>query len=246
VGGKRGGLGASGAAGTGGDVQLAGADGLPSALDVGDERRRRSTLIAACVAVVGFSFQQTGPIPGDALVRGRRGRTVLVSIGAVLALVPDSPRRTERSLDLPGMAILGAALAAGLIAIAEGPVWGWTAAPTLALFALAVAVFAIGVRHELRAGEPLVDLSAFASRPVVLANAATFASGFAVFGLYILIPTSSRRRGSRSTAPPRPVSPRRSSSLGWDGAPSSGRPKPSSPAARVPDGHCDRPEQRPA
>lgn len=296
---------------------MLGLTAFPSALDVGDARRRRSTLIAACVAVVGFSFQQTAPIPAFPTIelalgaparwttwlltgylivaavsaplfgklgdrRGKRrmllevlgvyllgsvgaalapdiwaliafralqgvggavfplcigilrdelrdedvGRgigslsgafgfgamlsfaaagaltqavswrlifaagagTVLVSIGAVLALVPDSPRRTDRSLDLPGMAILGAALAAGLIAITEGPVWGWTAPTTLALFALAAAVFAVGVRHELRADEPLVDLSAFASRPVVLANAATFASGFAVFGLYVLIP----------------------------------------------------------
>jgi hypothetical protein len=36
---------------------------IPSALDVDDEGRRRSALIAACVAVVGFSVQQTAPIP---------------------------------------------------------------------------------------------------------------------------------------------------------------------------------------
>ena len=114
--------------------------------------------------------------------------TVLVSIAAVVALIPDSPRRTERSLDLPGMAILGGGLALGLVALTEGPAWGWPSAPALGLFAVAVAVFAAGVRHELRTHEPLLDLGAFTSRPVVLANAATFAAGFAVFGLYVLIP----------------------------------------------------------
>ena len=44
-------------------ASVLGITAFPSALDVGSDSRRRSALIAACVAVVGFSFQQTAPIP---------------------------------------------------------------------------------------------------------------------------------------------------------------------------------------
>ena len=45
-------------------ASVLGITAFPSALDVGSDSRRRSALIAACVAVVGFSFQQTGADPG--------------------------------------------------------------------------------------------------------------------------------------------------------------------------------------
>ena len=108
---------------------------------------------------------------------------------AVIALVPESPIKTPSRLDLPGAGLLSVLLTAFLLALTEGPAWGWTSVRTLGLFAVAAVVLAVWIPLELRVPEPLIDLRVLAERVVLFTNATAFLAGFALFGTFVLIPT---------------------------------------------------------
>ncbi len=63
-----------------------------------------------------------------------------------------------RPFDVPGFGLVTVGLAALLLAISEANSWGWTALPTLALFAVALVLLALFARHELGQRDPLIDL----------------------------------------------------------------------------------------
>ncbi|GAA5614130.1 multidrug resistance protein 3 [Streptomyces platensis] len=80
----------------------------------------------------------------------------------VLRFVPESrDEQATRRLDLPGAATVALGLACLMLAVDQGPGWGWASAPTLATFALGVALLALFVAVERRAPEPLIELSLF-------------------------------------------------------------------------------------
>ncbi|GFE18942.1 MFS transporter [Streptomyces glebosus] len=80
----------------------------------------------------------------------------------VLRFVPESrDEQTTRRLDLPGAATVALGLACLMLAVDQGPGWGWASAPTLATFALGVAFLVLFVAVERRAPEPLIELSLF-------------------------------------------------------------------------------------
>jgi MFS family permease len=78
--------------------------------------------------------------------------------------------------------------AALLLAICEGPSWGWTSGRALGLFAAAVAALVGWVAYELRVREPLVDMRMMRRRGVWTTNLASLFIGFGMFGSFILIP----------------------------------------------------------
>ena len=75
-----------------------------------------------------------------------------------------------------------------LVALSRGESWGWTAAPTVAAFALGAAALALFVRHELRTAVPMIDLRLLRRRSLATANLAAMASSAALFGTLILLP----------------------------------------------------------
>ncbi|WP_406473415.1 MFS transporter [Streptomyces platensis] len=80
----------------------------------------------------------------------------------VLRFVPESrDEQATRRLDLPGAATVALGLACLMLAVDQGPGWGWASAPTLATFALGVAFLVLFVAVERRAPEPLIELSLF-------------------------------------------------------------------------------------
>jgi EmrB/QacA subfamily drug resistance transporter len=114
------------------------------------------------------------------------------AIGAALALVycfvPESPIKTPSRLDVPGAALLSGGLLALLLALTEGERWGWTSGWIVALFVAAAVLLAGWVLYELRAPEPMVDMTMLTRRPVLFANVTAMLAGFALFGSFILIP----------------------------------------------------------
>lgn len=104
----------------------------------------------------------------------------LLLIGIVL-VVPASATGTRRPFDVTGAVLLSIALAALLLGISKGPVWGWTNPQTLASLAVAVVVFALWVPYELRVPAPMVDLRVSSHRPVLLTNLAGLFVGFAAY-----------------------------------------------------------------
>jgi MFS family permease len=113
---------------------------------------------------------------------------VLAALVAVVTLVPESPIKTPSRVDVPGAALLSLGLATFLVAISEGPNWGWSSPATLGLFIVAAVAFAIWVPVELRVPEPLVNLRIMAGRVVLFTNITAFLAGFSLFGAFVLVP----------------------------------------------------------
>lgn len=113
---------------------------------------------------------------------------VIALLGAVFGM-QESPVRSPGRLDVLGAGILSVALASLLLAISEGPDWGWGAPPTIGLLALGVVATAGFVISETRASEPLVDMQLLMRRGVWATDLVGVILGFAMYGSFILIPT---------------------------------------------------------
>jgi MFS family permease len=97
--------------------------------------------------------------------------------------VPPAGAGTHRVLvDVPGAVLLAAGLAAMLLAIARGEVWGWTSSLVLSLGIGGLALLTLWVLRTLRVPAPLVDLRLACARGVLGVNLAAILLGVCVFG----------------------------------------------------------------
>jgi EmrB/QacA subfamily drug resistance transporter len=130
-----------------------------------------------------------GPLVGGALVEAVTWRWLFwldlpfCLLGAVLVLASTAEQRDEtaaRRIDVAGVITVGLGLAAIVIALVEGKVWGWTSPATLGVFAagfgLLVAFWFI--EHHVRS--PIVEFDLFRNGPYFGASAA----GFCLVGCY--------------------------------------------------------------
>ncbi|SMY11121.1 MFS transporter [Brevibacterium jeotgali] len=104
----------------------------------------------------------------------------VLNLVVVWLTVPHSPG-TGRHVDVIGALGLGVGLSGILIAISQGPVWGWDSPTTLLVVLGGVLVLGVWVVFELRVDEPIVDLRQFALRPVLFTNLGATALGFSFF-----------------------------------------------------------------
>lgn len=109
---------------------------------------------------------------------------VLAFVG-ILAIVPESPVRTGGRVDLVGAVILSAGLVALLLPLTQSSVWGWSDRRTVGLLLTSAVVLVLFGWSQTRIRQPLVDLRALRSRPIVLTNLASVLFGFALFASFI-------------------------------------------------------------
>jgi MFS family permease len=108
----------------------------------------------------------------------------LVSLVAVLVLVPEPPVVRQQRIDWAGIVLLGSGLATLVLAISQGSSWGWDSTRTICVFAVAfVALLVLGV-VEPRVRHPLIDMSALRRPPIALTNIASMFIGFALFASF--------------------------------------------------------------
>jgi MFS family permease len=113
-------------------------------------------------------------------------------------------------LDWTGSLTLAVSVTAGLLALNEGPSWGFTAPATLGIFALSIAAGAFFVMHERRSAHPLIPLRYFKMRNFVFPLGARAFTNFSYMGGFFLFPIlmeriygySETRAGLVSTARP--------------------------------------------
>jgi EmrB/QacA subfamily drug resistance transporter len=116
-----------------------------------------------------------------------------IAVGAAMVLVwrfvPESPVKTPSRLDLPGALQLSGLLIALLLALTEGPQWGWGSPRVIVLFAAAIVLSLTWVMTELRVPEPMIDVRMMVQRTVFFTNLTAVCAGFAMFGAFVLLPS---------------------------------------------------------
>ncbi|HEX6443941.1 MAG TPA: MFS transporter [Streptosporangiales bacterium] len=113
-----------------------------------------------------------------------------VALGTVLVArtVAARPGTAHGRFDLVGALLVGTAAVTLLLALTFGTELGWASPVPPVLFALSAGGWFWWARRELTAADPLVDITLFRIRSVVLANLATMGLGWAMFGAYLLLP----------------------------------------------------------
>src|SRR6202012_3905758 len=158
------------------------------------ERRERARAIGLWGAIAGVAIA-LGPIAGGWLLEHFSWASIFTAMAPVAAAafalvavsVPASRNRDTAALDLAGLVLSAAAMAAGVFTVIEAPDYGWDSARTLAGFAVAAAGLAGFVLRERRASHPMLDVRLFANMRFSAASGAVTVSFFTLFGFIFLM-----------------------------------------------------------
>lgn len=156
--------------------------------------KHRAAAIGVWGAVTGLGVA-IGPILGGALLEAFWWGSLflaLVPIALLAALaapavIPASTRDHQSRLDRGGLVLSVVMLGALVYTIIEAPSRGWSSAPTLAGFAVALAAAVSFAWWERRHPEPLIDVTLFTNLRFSAASGAVTVAFFALFGFIFLI-----------------------------------------------------------
>jgi len=136
-----------------------------------------------------------GPITGGALLEHFwYGSIFLVNIPIVVVtligghfLIPKGLAQFRNPFDVKGVVVSTIGISLLVLAIIEGPQWGWTSSGTLACFAIAGILLVVFTLLELRTDKPLLDVRVF-KIPAFSAGAGAIAVAFfCLFGFIFLV-----------------------------------------------------------
>ncbi|GAA1854374.1 MFS transporter [Brevibacterium marinum] len=135
---------------------------------------------------MGIGYPLTGLIAGtlDYQFAFWFAAAFIVSAMIVVTLaVPSGPddRAPRVRFDVPGATVLAFGLAALLLAVSEGEIWGWAALPTLSCFALAIVLLTVWALLELKVRHPLINLRVLRSPDALVANLTAITLGTVMY-----------------------------------------------------------------
>lgn len=107
---------------------------------------------------------------------------------AAWAVVPPSPVRARRRIDVPGALVLSAGLVVTLLGISQANRWGWSSAATTLCLAGGIALLVGFVALQARTADALVDVRVLRRRAVLATNLAGLCAGTAMFSAFVLVP----------------------------------------------------------
>ena len=158
------------------------------------ERVARARAIGLWGASAGAAIA-LGPIVGGWLLERFSWQSIFFAMvpvaaaGAALVAVSVPTSRDPRApkIDVPGLLLSTAAMAALIYTIIEAPGHGWGSARTLGGFALAAVLFAGFIARERSAREPMLDLSLFRNLRFSAASGSVTVTFFSLAGFIFLI-----------------------------------------------------------
>lgn len=125
---------------------------------------------------------------------------IALAIMLVARYVPEAGRRIDVSADLPGVGLLGLAVAGLILGLTVGPVTGWLTPAPIILLAGSMVAFAAWTWRERRAAQPLLDVSVLTQRNVLLPNVGSAMAGYAAFSVFLAVPKLAVIRGGLPAA----------------------------------------------
>ena len=154
--------------------------------------RQKALGVWGAVSGIAVAF---GPVVGGALLEHFwYGSIFLVNVPIVVVtliagqlLIPRLPRIRQHPFDWRGVFISTAGLTSLVLAIIEGPQWGWTATGTLACFAAAAGLLTVFTVLELRTEGPLLDVRVFRIPRFTGGAVSISVAFFSLFGFIFLI-----------------------------------------------------------
>jgi predicted MFS family arabinose efflux permease len=150
--------------------------------------RAIAILSIASTAAIGLGYPITGLLDDSLGLNATFWFGAIVAAVALVAawlVLPASPQGSHRPLDVPGAALIGAALLALLLVITEGHIWGWGSVLVMVLLIGAGVLIWLWVRRERSAPYPLVDLRLLRHRIVAVTNLAGL---LLALGMYMFFP----------------------------------------------------------
>ncbi|MCI0142630.1 MFS transporter [Arthrobacter bambusae] len=152
-----------------------------------------SSLSVTVSSGLGVGYPLTGIVAGIFDFRFAFWFAALFVVTAIIVVSRTVPARPDGHaalvpFDYVGACLLGLGLGALLLAVSEGPNWGWGSPWTISAFILAACVLTTWVQAGLRTPHPLINLRVFRNAEVLLANCTAIGLGAA---LYIGISMSS-------------------------------------------------------
>jgi EmrB/QacA subfamily drug resistance transporter len=136
----------------------------------------------------------SGPLIGGVVIEGVSWQWIFwLNVPVGLALVPLALNRLreshgpDRSLDLPGLALVGAGLLALVWGLVNGNAEGWASARIVASLVAGAALLGAFVAWELRAPAPMLPMRFFRKRAFAAANAASLLANLGMFGSIFLL-----------------------------------------------------------
>ena len=112
----------------------------------------------------------------------------LLATAAAFVFVPESPVRAPGRINWLGVLFMSAWLVTGLVAVSEGPTWGWVNSTVMILFGATLVLFALWVWAEVRSDSPVVDMKMMRIPAVWSTNLAAMLFGFGMFAMFITVP----------------------------------------------------------
>jgi EmrB/QacA subfamily drug resistance transporter len=158
------------------------------------ERRERARAIGLWGAIGGVAIAM-GPIVGGWLLEHYSWSAIFIAMAPVAAAaailvalaVPTSKNPDAAPIDMPGLVLSSATMALLVFTIIEAPTYGWTAARSVAGFAVSAVLLAAFIAWERRTAHPMLDVRLFRNMRFSAASAAVTVSFFTLFGFIFLI-----------------------------------------------------------
>jgi EmrB/QacA subfamily drug resistance transporter len=159
-----------------------------------EDRRERAKAFGFWGATTGIAIA-LGPIAGGALVTHFFFGSIflvnvpvaLVGVVAIASVVPESTNPGCHRLDVLGLALGTSGVTALILAIIQGPSWGWRSSPTLVLFGAAILLLSGFANFELGHNGPLMNVRIFNNRTYAASAGAMATNFFCLFGFIFLV-----------------------------------------------------------